>query len=509
MTDWIGAAEAAQRLGIKQASLYAYVSRGVLSRRREADGRASMFDADEVDELARKGRPRRSGGGRTEILIESALTEITSTTQRYRGYDATDLALRCSFEDVAMLLWTGSLPAGSPAAAGAGLRFGEAAGLTAPRGAGVAAERGSDWQATAEALAAGRAAQAALPAGTLPLERLQVIVPALAATDQFRLHLDLPAVVQAGKALVAGMAGALPDARSTPGPPSAGLSGSGSPGSGSSGSGLPGSGSSGSGSPGTGSTTAGSSGTDSTTASSSGTESTTAGSPGSGSAGSGSSGADPAGPVVAVAARLAPKLCAGPVPPGLVRVLNAALVLVADHELAASTLAARVAASMRADPYAVVATGLGAMGGALHGGAELGAELMLGSASSPADAPRVVGDLLRRGEKLPGFGHFVYQDGDPRANLLLRLISEFAPDSPQLAIAQAVTDEARQRALPEPNIEFALAVLARVAGMIRGSGEAIFATGRTAGWLAHALEEYERNIPIRPRSIYTGPTAMS
>ena len=524
MTDWIGAAEAAQRLGIKQASLYAYVSRGVLSRRREADGRASMFDADEVDELARKGRPRRSGGGRTEILIESALTEITSTTQRYRGYDATDLALRCSFEDVAMLLWTGSLPAGSPAAAGAGLRFGEAAGLTAPRGAGVAAERGSDWQATAEALAAGRAAQAALPAGTLPLERLQVIVPALAATDQFRLHLDLPAVVQAGKALVAGMAGALPDARSTPGPPSAGLSGSGSPGSGSSGSGLPGSGSSGSGSPGTESTTAGSSGsglpgsgssgsgspaTDSTTASSSGTESTTAGSPGSGSAGSGSSGADPAGPVVAVAARLAPKLCAGPVPPGLVRVLNAALVLVADHELAASTLAARVAASMRADPYAVVATGLGAMGGALHGGAELGAELMLGSASSPADAPRVVGDLLRRGEKLPGFGHFVYQDGDPRANLLLRLISEFAPDSPQLAIAQAVTDEARQRALPEPNIEFALAVLARVAGMIRGSGEAIFATGRTAGWLAHALEEYERNIPIRPRSIYTGPTAMS
>jgi len=190
-------------------------------------------------------------------------------------------------------------------------------------------------------------------------------------------------------------------------------------------------------------------------------------------------------------------------------VLNAALVLVADHELAASTLAARVAASMRADPYAVVATGLGAMGGALHGGAALGAELMLGSASSPADAPRVVGDLLRRGEKLPGFGHFVYQDGDPRANLLLRLISEFAPAAPQLAIAHAVTDEARRRALPEPNIEFALAVLARVAGMIRGAGEAIFATGRTAGWLAHALEEYERNIPIRPRSIYTGPAAVT
>jgi citrate synthase len=431
VTEWIGAAEAAQRLGIKQASLYAYVSRGVLSRRREADGRASMFDADEVDELARKGRPRRTGGGGlADLVIESALTEITSTTQRYRGYDATDLALRRSFEDVALLLWTGSLPAGGAAA---GLRFGEATGPTAPRGAGLAAGGGGDWQATAEALAAGRAAQAALPAGTLPLERLQVIVPALAATDPFRLHLDLPAVVQAGKALVAGMTGALPDARPAHD------------------------------------------------------------SPGDGPAGAG------------VAARLAPKLCAGPVPSGLVRVLNAALVLVADHELAASTLAARVAASMRADPYAVVATGLGAMGGALHGGAALGAELMLGAASSPADAPRVVGDVLRRGERLPGFGHFVYKDGDPRANLLLRLISEFAPDAPQLAIASAVTDEARRRALPEPNIEFALAVLAGVAGMIRGSGEAIFATGRTAGWLAHALEEYERNIPIRPRSVYTGP----
>jgi citrate synthase len=468
VTDWIGAAEAAQRLGIKQASLYAYVSRGVLSRRREADGRVSMFDADEVDELARKGRPRRAAGGPTEIVIESALTEITSTTQRYRGYDATDLALRCSFEDVAMLLWTGSLPAG-----GTGLprSAGMAAGNAGPPegNTGVAVSGASGWQATAEALAAGRAAQAALPAGTLPLERLQVIVPALAATDQFRLHLDLPAVVQAGKALVAGMAGALPDARLAHE----------------------------------------SQGADRLSPASAASGSAASGSAGAGSPGAGSPGAGRAGSEVAMAARLAPKLCAGPVPSGLVRVLNAALVLVADHELAASTLAARVAASMRADPYAVVATGLGAMGGALHGGAALGAELMLGSASSSADAPRVVGDLLRRGEKLPGFGHFVYKGGDPRANLLLRLISEFAPDAPQLAIAQAVTDEARRRALPEPNIEFALAVLAGVAGMIRGSGEAIFATGRTAGWLAHALEEYERNIPIRPRSVYTGPTAMT
>jgi citrate synthase len=185
--------------------------------------------------------------------------------------------------------------------------------------------------------------------------------------------------------------------------------------------------------------------------------------------------------------------------------VQAALVLLADHELAASTLAARVAASVRADPYAVVATGLGAVGGALHGGASLGAELMLAAASKPADAPRVVGELLRRGERIPGFGHFVYVTGDPRAVRLLSMIRALAPDSPRLAVADAVLAEARRRGLPEPNIDFALAALADVAGLIRGAGEAVFAVARSAGWLAHALEEYARKTPIRPRAIYTGP----
>ena len=110
MTEWIGAAEAAERLGIKQASLYAYVSRGLLSRRRESGGRASMFDSGEVEELARKGRPRRSGGP-AELVIETAVTEIRDSTLRYRGHDATELAVHRSFEDVAALLWTGELPA--------------------------------------------------------------------------------------------------------------------------------------------------------------------------------------------------------------------------------------------------------------------------------------------------------------------------------------------------------------------------------------------------------------
>ncbi|HEY7143005.1 MAG TPA: citrate/2-methylcitrate synthase [Streptosporangiaceae bacterium] len=409
MTEWIGAAEAARRLGIKQASLYSYVSRGVLTRRRGTAGRASLFDASEVAGLARKGRPRRAPGT-SELTVESELTEITADQLRYRGHDATRLAAESSFEDVAGLLWTGVL------------------------GGGPGAER---WRARDQAAAAGRAAQAGLPPGTLPLERLQVIVPALAATDQFRLHLDPPAVIAAACALIGGMVGCLP----VPGP---------------------------------------------------GQEPRPA------------PGAEP-GPV---AGRLLSRLRPGPPEPRLERVLGAALVLLADHELAASTLAVRIAASVRADPYAVVATGLGALGGALHGGASLGAESMLGSAAGPADAPRVVGELLRRGERIPGLGHLIYQAGDPRAVLLLGLIRQAAPGSAALAVADAVLAETRARALPEANMDFALAVLAGVAGMIPGAGEAIFAIARTAGWVAHALEEYARRSPIRPRSVYIGPPAL-
>src|SRR5262249_22080419 len=116
-----------------------------------------------------------------------------------------------------------------------------------------------------------------------------------------------------------------------------------------------------------------------------------------------------------------------------------------------------------------------------------------------------VGELLRRGERIPGLGHFVYQTGDPRAVLLLDLIRAAAPEAGRLAVAEAVLAEARRRALPAPNIEFALAVLSTVAGMIPGSGEAVFAVARTAGWLGHALEEDDPATPVRPRGGYTRP----
>jgi citrate synthase len=419
MASSLTATEAARRLGVKPATLYAYVSRGVLSRDKAADGRASLFDAAEVEQLARRGRPRRPAGT-VDITVESAITELTADSLRFRGHDATRLAVTRTFEEVAELLWTGEFPPAQPA---------PSVGAVAP----------AAWQATPAALATGRAAQAALPAGTLPLERLQVIVPAMAATDALRLQLDPSAVRAAARSLIAGMVDCLPAPSS------------------------------------------------------------------SGSATAGSAPSDSGAPI---AGRLWSRLCDRRPTADLLRALSAALVLLADHELAASTLAARVAASVRADPYAVVGTGLGAMSGVLHGGASLGVETLLAAARGPQDVPRVVGELLRRGEKIPGFGHLVYRGGDPRAVVLLSLVRRAAPKSGQLAVAEAVLAEVRRKSLPEPSIDFAVATLTRVAGMVTGAGEAVFAVARTAGWIAHALEAYAGGGPLRPRAVYTGRPAI-
>ncbi|HET6813915.1 MAG TPA: citrate/2-methylcitrate synthase, partial [Actinomycetota bacterium] len=211
----------------------------------------------------------------------------------------------------------------------------------------------------------------------------------------------------------------------------------------------------------------------------------------------------------AIATRLWARLSALDPEPELVATLDAALVLLADHELAASTVAARVAASVRADPYAVVSAGLAVVSGTLHGGASLGIEVLLDEIDRADQAATAVGARLRRGERLRGFGHRLYPDGDPRAAALLDRLRTAAGGSPRLQVVESLLDAAARRGLPDPNVDLALAALAHVAGMTRGAAEAIFATARTAGWIAHALEEYERNIPIRPRALYTGPTPGS
>jgi citrate synthase len=382
--------QAAERLGVKTATLYAYVSRGVLLRRKAPEGH-SLFDPAEVDRLARRGRPRRQAGA-SEVTIASRVTALGDDRPYFRGYDALDLAVTRTFEEVADLLW--EAPAGP-------------------------------WTAPAEATALARAAQAGLPADVLPIERLQVAVPILAVLDPLRHHRDPATVATIGRTLVAALVECLP----TVGPPA---------------------------------------------------DAATGGS---------------------VAARLWPRITDRPADDALVGVLGTALSLLADHELAASTLAARVAASVRADPYAVVLAGIGAMGGSLHGGASLAVESMLAEIGEPANAGPVIGRRQRRGERVPGFGHVVYRGRDGRADTLFDALRGAGVP---LDLADAVLAEAGRRGLPASNIDLALGTFSRAVGMITGGGEAIFAIARTVGWLAHAVEEYEHPTRLRLRAHYTG-----
>ncbi|HEX2849636.1 MAG TPA: citrate/2-methylcitrate synthase [Acidimicrobiales bacterium] len=205
-----------------------------------------------------------------------------------------------------------------------------------------------------------------------------------------------------------------------------------------------------------------------------------------------------------VASRLWPRLSSRRATAERVRLLDAAMIMLADHELAASTFAARVAASTWADPYLVVEAGFAALGGPLHGGASDQARRMLRDASRSGDAAAVVGARLRDGELIPGFGHRVYLDRDPRADLLLRLLED-AGALDRVAAARGVLETMRRRKLPFANIDFALAVLAEDNDMIAGATEITFAIARVVGWLAHAVEEYDHRLRFRPRAAYVGP----
>ncbi|WP_433209624.1 citrate synthase [Dactylosporangium sp. CS-047395] len=397
MSEWMDVEQACERLGVKQATLYAYVSRGVLTRRK-TDGR-SVFDRAEIEALARRGRPRRRAGT-TDLVIESAITMLGEDRHYYRGRDAIELAATWRLEDAAAWLWTGEVAPG---------------------------ER-TLFAARSEGLAAARDAQRGLPTGVLPLERLQVVVAAMGAADPVRLNLEPAAVQQTGTAILGGMVDALPDLGARR--PRRSL-------------------------------------------------------------------------VPDLHVRLWRKLAGAD--DRLEDVLRFAMVLLADHELASSTLAARVAASVRADPYAVVTAGLGVVSGALHGGASLGVEALLAEIAEPDRAAHAIGERLRRGERISGFGHAVYKGGDARGEALLDRLRRTMPGNPRLAVADALLREAAHRSLPPMNVDFALGLLTHLAGMPRGAGEAIFGVARTAGWLAHAIEEYTSPTRLRLRASYTGP----
>jgi citrate synthase len=191
-----------------------------------------------------------------------------------------------------------------------------------------------------------------------------------------------------------------------------------------------------------------------------------------------------------------------------VAVMDRALVLCAEHELNPSTFAARVAASTDADPYAVVAAALATITGPKHGGASERVEALVREVETPARVRKVLLARAARGELIPGFGHILYPAGDPRVAPLLSAAREAAGKKKDgeletlFAIAQAMADQGR----PPPNLDFALVAVCAALRLPPGSASAVFALGRTAGWIAHALEQYGMDELIRPRARYVGPT---
>ena len=185
--------------------------------------------------------------------------------------------------------------------------------------------------------------------------------------------------------------------------------------------------------------------------------------------------------------------------------LDAALVFCADHELPVSTFAARCVASSGATPYAVVQAGLAALGGTRHGGQTELAGVFLDEVAASGDARKVIAGRLRRGDGLPGFGHPLYPEGDPRGAGLLRISAEAMPGSPAVGLAGAVVEEVWELTGERPTVDLALAIVARALGLPSGGAVALFAVGRTVGWIGHAIEQYPGNTLIRPRARYVGP----
>ncbi|WP_232666061.1 citrate synthase [Pseudonocardia sp. TRM90224] len=386
--------EVAAHLGVKPETVYAYVSRGLLTSVPAESGRGSTFDPAEVAALAEHGRRPAEPGG--VPAVATAITLIENDRCYLRGVEIGELSGH-PYEAVAEWLWT--------------QRW----------------QPDARWRAPRAATATARAAVAALPPSSGVVDRLRVAAVAAGASDPLRFDLATENVCAAGRSLIATLVDALPPAGERPAR---------------------------------------------------------------------------SAPLVR---RLWPALTAEEPDPAGLAAVEAAMVLLIDHDLAASTFAARVAASARAHPYAVVAAGLGAMDGPLHGAASGLAHRMLLEALE-SGAAVVVADHLRAGRRVPGLGHAVYQAVDPRAEELFARLQAIPRAEAALSVAREVAaTTARHRALPA-NVDLALAVLTVSYGMPVQAGELLFAVARIAGWLAHAIEEYaERPLRMRPSGSYRGP----
>jgi len=410
------AKEAARALNVSVATLYAYVSRGLV-RSQAAGGsrRDRRYRREDVERLRARQQQRRNPDRAAEQalswgvpVLESSLTLIADGRLYYRGRDALALAQAATFEQVAELLWLGAEPG----------RVGSAA-MTETMEAG----RG---------LLRAHAAWLEMLPGATPIEIFQAVLPLAARFDPAAYDLRPGAVAQTGGRIL----GLLAEAATYPA-----VTGSG-----------------------------------------------------------------------RVAERLAQGWRRGPQKnpdsarksAQAVRLIEAALILCADHELNTSAFTARCVASVRGTPYQVVMAALAALQGWRHGGTSDRVEALFDEAGSPDRARAAIGAWLKRGEALPGLGHPLYPDGDPRAQVLIDMAAEAAPRGPELALAGALAQAAEALTGERPTIDFGLVVVRRALGLPRGAALGLFALGRTVGWNAHATEQYQLEAMIRPRARYVG-----
>jgi citrate synthase len=385
MTLYIGAGEAARRLGVRRETLYAYVSRGVIRRRAAVDGRTSLYAVDDIEQLASRSRQRApSPRPSIDVQIASAVTQLDENALTYRGREVAGLSRSSSFEQVAELLWSGTMPA------------------TTARWPAI--DSGEVEACVAAARGVGRSAGA--------LMQLMSVIPVLAVR-----HAGERADAAARRLI-----GIVPEL---------------------------------------------------------------------------------SGPTVdgCVAERLAHAWHSNP-SPELVRTIDRALVLLADHELATSTLAVRIAASVRTDAYAAFGAGVATLTGVLHGSSAEGAAALLNDAAERGPVAAIRG-VLDAGRRLPGFGHSVYRTGDPRLEPLLEGVRSLPDPAGRCEVVDAVIREASGQIVARPNVDLGLAALSFVGGL--APDVPTFAIARIAGWSAHIAEELVER-PLRFRGVARPPS---
>ncbi len=407
---WLSGREAAELLGVKRETLYAYASRGLLRSERAAGQAGHRYRRDDLLRLkarsdARAGHgPVAAGALRWgEPVLSSALTAIDAGGPVYRGHRATELARRCRFEAVAELLWSGTLPAGPVAwsADGLGLRASSLSSL--------------------------------LPSDAHPVTTLAVAVPALAGADPARLHASVEEWHARGRTLLLRLAALLGFGRG------------------------------------------------------------------------GASRASTAMKAGGVAEAALVGLGVEATEPR-VRAVDALLVLLADHELNVSTFTVRVAASADADLFACVSAGLASLSGALHGGECDRVERLVVETVLAGNARAVIRARERSGEGIPGFGHPLYPGGDPRAQALLATAEGLEPGAAGVSALRELVAAMRALGRDAPSSDLGLVAVASALGLPPGSATGLFALGRTAGWIAHALEQRAAGFLLRPRARYVGPS---